>query len=223
MKNVRFSVGCWRNGSMTAVVGSGSSSMCDSWIAWNPRVDDPSNISPSVNTDSAQVADPNLDELDSVVADVAQDLVVTVEHASSLHVGGCGRTGRRRKQATATDHSTVGGHRFPAVTRLFRPGNAGLGRRDHTVGLALPPWADGPGRGCPGRRRPGWLRRSSRTGAASGWVCRRPVWGRWPVSAAGWRRTAWTRWRPTWWPVCWSAPAFQATGAWSCSSLSTSS
>ena len=49
-KNVRFSVGCWRNGSSTAVAGSGSSSMSDSWICWNPRIDEPSNISPSVKT-----------------------------------------------------------------------------------------------------------------------------------------------------------------------------
>ena len=35
---------------MTAVAGSGSSSMSDSWICWNPRMDDPSNIRPSVKT-----------------------------------------------------------------------------------------------------------------------------------------------------------------------------
>ena len=50
MKKFMISVGCWRNGSMYAVVGSGSSSMSDSWICWNPRIDDPSNISPSVKT-----------------------------------------------------------------------------------------------------------------------------------------------------------------------------
>src|SRR5215469_14583189 len=49
-KNVRFSVGCWRNGSSTAVAGSGSSSMSDSWICWNPRIEEPSNISPSAKT-----------------------------------------------------------------------------------------------------------------------------------------------------------------------------
>ena len=52
-KNVRFSVGCWRNGSSTAVVGSGSSSMSDSWICWNPRIEEPSNIRPSVKTFSS--------------------------------------------------------------------------------------------------------------------------------------------------------------------------
>src|ERR1700722_14029795 len=49
-KNVRFSVLCWRNGSTIAVDGSGSSSMSDSWICWNPRIDEPSNIRPSVKT-----------------------------------------------------------------------------------------------------------------------------------------------------------------------------
>src|SRR5664280_3448649 len=32
---------------------------------------------------------------------------------------------RPRLITLLTDHPTVGGHRFPAVTRLFRPGNAG--------------------------------------------------------------------------------------------------
>src|SRR5919202_604492 len=36
---------------MYAVVGSGSRSMSDSWICWNPRIDDPSNIRPSLKTD----------------------------------------------------------------------------------------------------------------------------------------------------------------------------
>ena len=52
-KNVRFSVLCDLNGSITAVVASGSSSMSDSWISWNPRIEDPSNISPSENTFSS--------------------------------------------------------------------------------------------------------------------------------------------------------------------------
>src|ERR1700722_18334586 len=47
-----FSVLCVRNGSSLAVLGSGSSSMSDSWIAWNPRIDEPSNIRPSVKTSS---------------------------------------------------------------------------------------------------------------------------------------------------------------------------
>src|SRR3954467_7518034 len=50
MKKFMTSVGCWRNGSMYAVEGSGSSSMSDSWICWKPRIDEPSNISPSLNT-----------------------------------------------------------------------------------------------------------------------------------------------------------------------------
>ena len=37
---------------MYAVVGSGSSSMSDSWICWKPRIDEPSNIKPSLKTSS---------------------------------------------------------------------------------------------------------------------------------------------------------------------------
>jgi len=51
-KNVRFSVLCVRKESSPAVVGSGSSCMSDSWIAWNPRIDEPSNMRPSVKTSS---------------------------------------------------------------------------------------------------------------------------------------------------------------------------
>ena len=42
-----FSVVCCVNGSMYAVSGSGTRSMSDSWISWNPRIDDPSNPRPS--------------------------------------------------------------------------------------------------------------------------------------------------------------------------------
>ena len=82
---------------MTAVVGSGSSSMSDSWIAWKPRIDEPSNIRPSVKTDGAevldregevlhdpgQVAEADVDELDVVLLDVGEDLVGVVEHPIS--------------------------------------------------------------------------------------------------------------------------------------------
>src|SRR5580698_4222328 len=54
-KNVRFSVLCWRNGSTTAVDGSGSSSMSDSWICWKPRIEEPSNMRPSVKTFSPKL------------------------------------------------------------------------------------------------------------------------------------------------------------------------
>ena len=35
---------------MVAVSGSGSSSMSDSWIDWNPRIEEPSKANPSSNT-----------------------------------------------------------------------------------------------------------------------------------------------------------------------------
>ena len=37
---------------MTAVSGSGIRIMSDSWISWNPRIDEPSNPKPSSNTSS---------------------------------------------------------------------------------------------------------------------------------------------------------------------------
>ena len=46
-KQLMFSVGCCVNGSMYAVSGSGTRSMSDSWISWNPRIERPSNPSPS--------------------------------------------------------------------------------------------------------------------------------------------------------------------------------
>ena len=72
--------------------------MSDSWICWNPRIDEPSNISPSVNTLSSnaldrdgevlhgagQVAEPDVDELDPLVGYVPQDLITAAEHQLSL-------------------------------------------------------------------------------------------------------------------------------------------
>src|SRR5919112_5275710 len=51
MKKLTTSVFAERNGSRYAVVGSGNSDMSDSWIAWKPRIDEPSKLRPSSNTD----------------------------------------------------------------------------------------------------------------------------------------------------------------------------
>src|SRR3954454_14719307 len=51
MKKLITSVFAARNGSMNAVVGSGNSDMSDSWIAWKPRIDEPSKFRPSSKTD----------------------------------------------------------------------------------------------------------------------------------------------------------------------------
>ena len=62
--------------------------MSDSWISWNPRIDEPSKPRPSVKTsspnepaghgevlhDAGQVAEPDVDHLDALLLDVAQDL-----------------------------------------------------------------------------------------------------------------------------------------------------
>ena len=71
--------------------------MSDSWIAWKPRIEDPSNIWPSVKKSSStdlaghvevlhhagQVAEPDVDELDVLVLDERQDLVGVAEHPTS--------------------------------------------------------------------------------------------------------------------------------------------
>src|SRR5919106_1571216 len=46
------SVGCCRKGSITAVSGSGTRIMSDSWISWKPRMEEPSNPSPSSKASS---------------------------------------------------------------------------------------------------------------------------------------------------------------------------
>jgi hypothetical protein len=51
MKKFSTSVFATRNGSMYAVVGSGKSDMSDSWIAWKPRIEEPSKFRPSSKTD----------------------------------------------------------------------------------------------------------------------------------------------------------------------------
>src|SRR5579875_1938630 len=47
-----LSVLCWRKGSSTAVAGSGSKSMSDSWISWKPRIEEPSKPKPSTKPSS---------------------------------------------------------------------------------------------------------------------------------------------------------------------------
>src|SRR3954447_17691381 len=51
MKKFTTRVLAERNGSRYAVVGSGNSDMSDSWMAWKPRMDEPSKLSPSSKTD----------------------------------------------------------------------------------------------------------------------------------------------------------------------------
>ena len=51
MKKFTTSVLATRNGSRYAVVGSGNSDMSDSWMAWKPRIEEPSKFRPSSKTD----------------------------------------------------------------------------------------------------------------------------------------------------------------------------
>ncbi|GMA88999.1 hypothetical protein GCM10025868_42490 [Angustibacter aerolatus] len=71
--------------------------MSDSWIAWKPRIEDPSNIWPSVKKarvdarrgdvevlhDARQVAESDVDELHVLVPDELHDLFGVAEHPSS--------------------------------------------------------------------------------------------------------------------------------------------
>src|ERR1051326_6789314 len=52
MLQIRLSVGTWVKGSITAVVGSGMTSMSEAWIGCQPRMDVPSNPLPSSNSSS---------------------------------------------------------------------------------------------------------------------------------------------------------------------------
>jgi hypothetical protein len=52
MKKFIASVFTFRNGSTNAVDTSGRRSMSDSWICWKPRIDDPSNATPSAMVES---------------------------------------------------------------------------------------------------------------------------------------------------------------------------
>src|SRR5579862_77631 len=53
MLQISDSVGSAQNGSITAVLGSGITSMSLAWIGCQPRIDDPSNPKPSSNTASS--------------------------------------------------------------------------------------------------------------------------------------------------------------------------
>src|SRR5207245_2807415 len=46
-KQLMLTVGCSRKESTYAESGSGTRSMSDSWISWNPRIDEPSKPRPS--------------------------------------------------------------------------------------------------------------------------------------------------------------------------------
>ena len=92
MKKLTTSVFATRNGSMYAVVGSGNSDMSDSWIAWKPRIEEPSKFEAVVEDrlverrhrhgevlhHAGQVAEPDVDHLDALVLDVLQQLVAVL-------------------------------------------------------------------------------------------------------------------------------------------------
>ena len=56
IEKLMMSVRSLRKGSRYAVVTSGTSFMSDSWIAVKPRIEDPSNISPSARASSLKAS-----------------------------------------------------------------------------------------------------------------------------------------------------------------------
>ncbi len=84
---------------------SGISFMSDSWMAWKPRIDEPSNIWPSVKKSAArlwrrhvevlhhagQVAEPDVDELDVLLLDELEDFVGVAEQVQPPVAGPNGR------------------------------------------------------------------------------------------------------------------------------------
>ena len=88
-----------RNGSTKAVSESGIRIMSDSWISWNPRIDEPSKPEALVEHvggelrgryrevlhQAGQVAEPDVDDLDVLVRDERQHLVGgSLVHGGSL-------------------------------------------------------------------------------------------------------------------------------------------
>src|ERR1700746_833013 len=83
MLQIRTNVFAGLYGSMKAVVGSGTTSMSLSWISWKPRIDEPSNPTPSSRAPALaaarwdgkmlphprQVGEPQIDHLDLLVLD----------------------------------------------------------------------------------------------------------------------------------------------------------
>ena len=103
-------------GRCTAVSGSGIRIMSDSWISWNPRIDEPSKPWPSSNVpslehvagigdvlhDAGQVAEAEVDELDSLVVDQRQHFGwCALLHVSSSWRTGSGRGGQPRGRIAA--------------------------------------------------------------------------------------------------------------------------
>src|SRR4030043_1196374 len=53
---ITLTVGSLKNGSITAVLGSGTANISDTWIPCQPRMDEPSKPTPSTNVFSSQVS-----------------------------------------------------------------------------------------------------------------------------------------------------------------------
>ena len=109
---------------MTAVSGSGTRIMSDSWISWKPRIDEPSKPKPSskassdtssnghreVLHQSGKVREPDVDELGAVLLAELQYVGWANCHASSLsHVGSLSQVA-----------VTIKARRFSGVSMVLR-------------------------------------------------------------------------------------------------------
>lgn len=115
MKKLMLTVLSRRKGSTRAVDRSARSAMSDSWMAWKPRIEEPSKASSSSGSKAfmrqrevlhhtRQIAESDVDELDVLVRDELLGLVGVLEHPllllptvrAGVVVRSCGQCGGTR-------------------------------------------------------------------------------------------------------------------------------
>src|SRR3954453_12480775 len=148
MKKFTTRVLAVRNGSRYDVVGSGNSDMSDSWIAWKPRIDDPSKLRPLSKTlwsnddtgtvkccmmpGRSQNRTSTISTPSSLMYLSSSSLLANIRPPRPsrgpvcwLSQGDLRRAGhvRRRTSSSGRDLCNVGGGSFLTVTGLFRRRN----------------------------------------------------------------------------------------------------
>src|SRR3954452_1051224 len=156
MKKLKTRVFAVRNGSTYAVVGSGNSDMSDSWIAWKPRIEEPSKFKPLSKTDwsndetgtvkccmipgRSQNRTSTISTPSSEMYFSSSSLFANIRPPRPAGTASCVRLGRVNRCAPPRDHVVartdvvnVGGASFSTVSALFRRCN---GRRRGCVSAA---------------------------------------------------------------------------------------
>src|SRR6478736_4542587 len=145
MKKLTISVFEARNGSRYAVVGSGNSDMSDSWMAWKPRIEEPSKLSPASKTDwsnddtgtvkccmtpgRSQKRTSTISTPSSLMYLSSSSLLANIHPPRPARGQVRGVTGGVQVRSAAArrrrgpDHSNVGGGSFLTVSGLFRRRN----------------------------------------------------------------------------------------------------